>query len=112
MLGRQAVQRPMDELGLVRGNAGRRFVEQQHPRPQRQRDGDLEQPLLAVGELRDAPVGDVADLHLFELRLRLVAGSARHCRPKRSIRQANPSRSAIAIATLSRAVFSTSSVLI
>ena len=47
----------VDDVGLVRRDTGCRFVEQQDPRPQRQRDGDFEQPLLTVRELGDAALG-------------------------------------------------------
>ncbi len=44
---------------LVDREAGVRLVEQQHLRVLRQRHGDLDPPPLAVGGLRQRPVGDV-----------------------------------------------------
>ena len=79
MSGRQPLQHLVDDVRLVRRHAGGRLVEQEHARLERQRDGDLEQPLLTIGDLRDAPVGD-----LDESRSRAAAASAfsrqsRHC---------------------------------
>ena len=45
-------------LSLV-GNAGRRFVEQQKLRFRSQRQGDLDQALLAIREVARLFVGDV-----------------------------------------------------
>ena len=39
-------------------HAGRRLVEQQHLRPRRQRQRDLEQALLAIGEFARRPMAD------------------------------------------------------
>src|SRR5439155_6811788 len=46
-------QELQDPLGLRRRHARRRLVEQQHPGPQPERDRDLHQALLAVGEVDD-----------------------------------------------------------
>ena len=43
---------------LFARHAGGRLVEQQHLRPRRQRERNLEQPLLAIGELARRPVAD------------------------------------------------------
>ena len=40
--------------GLFRPHAGHRLVEQQKPRPGRERHGDFKLPVLAVAELVDA----------------------------------------------------------
>src|SRR5215472_15347707 len=54
---RQAVQHLEDAMGFERGHARRRLVEEQYARLETQRDRDLHQALLAVGQVEDALVG-------------------------------------------------------
>ena len=49
-VARQRLQHAGHALGLLGRHAGGRLVEEQEPRPGRQRDADLELALLAVGE--------------------------------------------------------------
>ena len=44
-----------DDVAFGRGHAGRRLVEQQHLGLERERDGDLDQALAAVGQLAHRP---------------------------------------------------------
>src|SRR5262252_3034561 len=53
---RQSVQHLEDAMGFERGHARRRLVEEQHARLEAQRDRDLDQALLAVGQVEDALV--------------------------------------------------------
>ena len=55
-----------DHFRLVRGHARRRLVEQQHLRPQPERDRDLHQALLAVGQVGDARRGVVGEAERLE----------------------------------------------
>ena len=65
------------QLGaLVLRHAGRRLVEQQHPRPGRERQRDLEQPLLAIGELARRPVAGSPSRSDTRMRVGLVDGIA------------------------------------
>src|SRR5215813_894209 len=48
-VARQPVEHLEDAVGLERGNTSGRLVEEQHARPEAQRDRDLHQSLLAVG---------------------------------------------------------------
>ena len=43
------------------GTPARRLVEQQHLRLQRHRDGDFQQPLLAIGDFADLAVREIVE---------------------------------------------------
>src|SRR5215470_814492 len=60
-----------DAMGLERRHPGRRLVEEQHGGPEPERDGDLHEPLLAVGQIQDAPTGVVRQLERREQLERL-----------------------------------------
>ena len=51
---------------LVLGDAGRRLVEQQHARAAGDGERDLEQPLLAVGQIAGALVHHVGEMEALE----------------------------------------------
>ena len=57
----QLLQRLQDSLALRRGHARRGLVEQQHLGLEPERDGDLHQALLAVGQVGDAHRGVVGE---------------------------------------------------
>ncbi len=59
-------------LAFLARHAGRRFVEQQHLRPRRERERDLEQALLAVGQFARRPVADRSELQRGENVVGLV----------------------------------------
>ncbi len=61
---------------LVLGHARCRLVEQQHARARGERERDLEQPLLAVGELAGQPVRGFFQVQRMQNCLRLVDGAA------------------------------------
>ena len=78
---------------LVRRDAGGRLVEQQHARARRQRERDLEQALLAVGELarervrrrrRAAATASSARASSIAASRRRAAAASRAPRPLRS----------------------------
>ena len=68
-LGRQGVDGLEDLLALAFGNAGDRLVEQQHARPAGERQRDLEQAALAVGERMDRLVHDLGEAKARQQRL-------------------------------------------
>ena len=55
-VGRQSGEGGEDVLPFFLRHAGGGFVEQQHLRTRRQREGDLQEPLLAVRKLVRGPV--------------------------------------------------------
>ena len=57
---------------LVDREAGERLVEQQHLRVLRQRHGDLDAAALAIGGLRQRPLGDVAEADARQRRARAL----------------------------------------
>ena len=57
MLALELIEQPDAGLRFVLTEAGERLVEQQQLRPGGERDGDLQQPLLAVRETAGADVG-------------------------------------------------------
>ena len=68
---RQTIERLDQDARLAARNAGRRLVEQQHLRLERQRQRDLDEPLLAVGEQRHPLVRDARQMKLDQKLLRL-----------------------------------------
>ena len=54
-------------------HAGRRFVQRQQPGLGRQRAGDLQTALVAVGEIPGAVMGELADADILQQRMGLVA---------------------------------------
>ena len=70
-VGRQGVDGLEDLLPLAFGNAGDRLVEQQHARPAGERQRDLEQAALAVGERMDRLVHDLGEAKARQQRLAL-----------------------------------------
>ena len=59
-------------MAFRRRHAGRRLVEQQHARALRQRDGDLHQPLAAIGQFAHQLERVVGDAQRVEMVERLV----------------------------------------
>ncbi len=72
-LRRQLAEIAQNELALVRGHAGGGLVEQQHLGLQAERDRDLDQALLAVGQIGDARRRVVREAEGGEVRHRFVA---------------------------------------
>ncbi len=72
--------------GFALRNAGSGLVQQQDFRPQRKREGDLQQPLLPVGDLRHLAVGGGLQAKGAQQRLGLFE-DFRH-RPERSVQAA------------------------
>ena len=111
MLLRQSVQAVVDHVRFGGRHAGRRLVEQQHARLQRRARWRF--PAAAAGR-RATPKRagrHVADAHPSS-RACASSRQSRHCGGSGSCARRFPSRSAIAMATLSRALVSISSVLI
>ena len=61
-------------------HAGRRLVEQQHARPAGDRERDLQQPLLAVGQIAGALVHHVGEAEALEEFHDLPGHGRRWCR--------------------------------
>ena len=72
------------------GNAGRRLVEQQDPRPRGERQRDLDQPLLAVGQVARQRIGVGVEPQRAQQRARLVDLLAAGSRPCDASRGAGP----------------------
>src|SRR5262245_20005441 len=87
---RQLCDRSEERRALVPWYAGRRLIEQQHLRPGGERERDLEQPLLAVGELARQPVAVLAEPERGEDAVRLLDRAAIG-------RQATPPSSGVAL---------------
>ena len=62
----QRRHRGEDFVAVFFGHAGGGLVEQQHARPARQRERDLEQPLLAVGQRRNGLVHRIGQVKPLE----------------------------------------------
>ena len=65
-LARDRRQQPVHVATLVDRQSGKRLVEQQHFRILRQRHRDLNPSPLAIGRLRQRPVGDRAEANPLE----------------------------------------------
>ena len=61
-----AISSLLHVAALVDRKPGERLVEQQHLRILRQRHGDLDAAALAIGGLRQRPLGDVAEADAVE----------------------------------------------
>ena len=107
---RPAIAANSSALSSLR-HAGRRLVEQQHLRPGRERERDLEQPLLAVGELARRPVAARAEPQRLQDRIGLVDRVAIGRQPRHQV-PASPRRSHTASVTASSALRWGNSVLI
>ncbi len=82
-VARKLVDDIKNDRALGRRNTGRRLVEQQHLRLQPERDGDLHQALLAVGQLLHRQQSIVGDAQTLEQRVGIVqCTAARTDRPQ------------------------------
>ena len=84
---RQRVDGVEDDVALGARHAGRRLVEQQHLGLQSERDGQLDQPLAAIGQFRNGLVGDVGELEPRQQLHRLVDHVAARARGRDHVRR-------------------------
>jgi hypothetical protein len=67
-----------DAVDVAMAHAGGRFVQQHYLRIQRERGGDLERPLLAVGELRHNGIGLAGQADIEQQLARPILVDAQH----------------------------------
>jgi hypothetical protein len=63
---RDALDQRGDLVDVLMAHAGHRFIEQHHFRIERQRGGDLQRALAAIGHLDRRSVGEFAEADVFE----------------------------------------------